>query len=319
MTDAPACAENAAEHERRRFSTTDVERWRTDGFAIIPGFFSPAEIAPIVTDYERLYGERRPSAADPMNRKVEGQIGRFNRHQFSNIDTLPYDGSITMNLLSLHPALIDFAKAALGVSDVHLYQSHTWAKFTGEADFDQPFHCDFGNHTLTVPADEPRHRSIDFIVYFTDVTDAHGALHYVTKPDACEILGDGTVFADTPEAQAALKARERSAAAPAGTLVAHGIDTFHRGTNLTLKGAHRYTMTVGYKAAGNEQIGFHVWQVAAGRNWAPILANASPEQLAALGIPRPGDAFWTPRTLALTQARWPDWDMGPWFDRAPAR
>lgn len=303
---------------RRRFTMADIERWRTDGFAIIPQFFSAAEIAPMVDDYERLYGGRRPGTAEAMNRKAAGQVGRFDRHQFMNIDTLPYDASIATNLLPLHPALIDFAKAALGASDVHLYQAHTWAKFTGEADFDQPFHCDFGNHTLTVPADEPYRRTIDFIIYFTDVTDGHGALHYVPKPDAFAILGEGAVVAGTAEAQAALKACERSAAAPAGTLVAHGIDTFHRGTNLTLEGAHRYTMTVGYKARGNDQIGFHVWQSSAERDWGPILAAGSPEQLAALGIPRPGDPFWTPRTLALTQARWPTWDMRAWVEGAPA-
>jgi len=319
MTHAATQVASLAPPDRRRFSMADIERWRADGFAIVPGFFSADEIAPIVADYERLYGGRRPDAMEEMNRKAEGQIGRFDKHQFMNIDTLPYDGSVEMNLLPLHPALMAFAKAALGASDVHLYQAHTWAKFTGEADFDQPFHCDFSNHTLTVPADEPYRRTIDFIVYFTDVTDGHGALHYVTKPDAFELLGDGAVFANTAEAQAWLKARERSAAAPAGTVVAHGIDTFHRGTNLTLKGAHRYTMTVGYKARGNDQIGFHVWQASAVRNWGPILANASPEQLAALGIPRPGDPFWTPRTLALTQERWPDWDMQAWFDAAPAR
>lgn len=318
MTEAATATSGSAASERRRFSRTDIERWRTDGFAIVPGFFSPDEIAPVVADYERLYGPRRPEAREAMDRKEEGQIGRFDRHQFMNVDTLPYNRSVEMNLLSLHPALIDFAKAALGAGDVHLYQSHTWAKFTGEADFDQPFHCDFGNHTLTVPADEPYRRTIDFIVYLTDVTDGHGALHYVTKPDAYEVLGAGALFANTAEAQAALKARERSAAAPAGTLVAHGIDTFHRGTNLTLPGEHRYTMTVGYKAAGNDQISFHVWQVSAERNWAPIMANATPEQLAALGVPRPGDPFWTPRTLALTRARWPDWDLTAWIDRAPA-
>ena len=76
-----------------------------------------------------------------------------------------------MNLLSLHPALIALARDLLGVPDVHLYQSHSWAKFTGEADYDQVHHCDFGNHTLTVPSDEAAMRSVDFIIYITDVTD----------------------------------------------------------------------------------------------------------------------------------------------------
>lgn len=299
----------------RRFSRGHVDEWRDQGFTIIPGFFTPEEIAPLREEYERMYGARRPDR-DAVD--GDGSIGKFNEHQFRNIDTLPYQGSTALNLQSLHPALIDFAKALLGASRVHLYQSHTWAKFTGDANYDQPFHCDFSNHTLTVPSDEPAQRTVDFIMYFTDVTDAHGALHYVPKPEADEILGGrkGALFANTEAQQSRLKAVERSAAGPAGTLVAHGIDTFHRGTNLTEPGGYRYTMTCGYKAAGNDMIGYHVWQVAQGRDWRPVFAGASPEQLACLGIPLPGDPFWNQRTLKLTQARWPDWDMTPWFDRA---
>jgi len=191
---------------------------------------------------------------------------------------------------------------------VHLYQSHTWAKYTGEADYDQAFHCDFGNHTLTVPSDDVALRTVDFIFYLTDVTDAHGALHYVTKTDSDRLLGKGSVFAREDQ-QHALKEVERSAAGPAGSLLAHSIDTFHRGTNLTEINGHRFTMTVGYKASGNEMIGFHVWQSAADRPWPILLNNATPSQLQCIGIPLPGDPFWTERTLRLTELRWPDWDM----------
>lgn len=295
-----------------RFDESHIRSWREEGFAIVPGFFAASEIEAINADYERLYGGRRPASGMALERKDPGQVGRFDRHQFMHIDTLPFGGSVAMNLLPMHPALIAFARAALGVQDVHLYQAHTWAKFTGEADFDQPFHCDFSNHTLTVPADTPTLRTIDFILYFTDVTDAHGALHYVPKPETDAILGAGAVYANSAAEQAALKDRERSAAAPAGTLLAHGIDTFHRGTNLTAPGGHRYTMTVGYKARGNDQIGFHVWQFSAERDWGPILSHGTPEQLAVLGIPPPGDPFWTARTLALTESRWPTWDLEPW-------
>ncbi|MGA0840117.1 MAG: phytanoyl-CoA dioxygenase family protein [Pseudomonadales bacterium] len=301
---------------RTRFNDADIRSWREQGFAIVPGFFDQDELTVIIDDYERLYGVRRPTSGAALDRKEPGQVGRFDRHQFMHIDTLPFAGSLPMNLLPMHPALVAFARAALGAPDVHLYQAHTWAKFTGEADFDQPFHCDFSNHTLTVPADTPSERTIDFIIYLTDVTDAHGALHYVPKPDSDAILGAGAVYANTAQEQALLKARERSAAGPAGTLLAHGIDTFHRGTNLTAPGGHRYTMTVGYKARGNEQIGFHVWQSSAERDWGPILSYGTPEQLAVLGIPLPGHPFWTPRTLALTATRWPTWDLEPWRSAA---
>ena len=39
-----------------RFSELDVAAWREDGFTIVPEFFSAAELAPVLADYERLYG-----------------------------------------------------------------------------------------------------------------------------------------------------------------------------------------------------------------------------------------------------------------------
>ena len=75
-------------------------------------------------------------------------------------------------------------------------------------------------------------------------------------------------------------------------------------------------MTVGYKSAGNENVQFHVWQTGAGKDWSLILDNATPQQLATLGIPAPGTSYWTARTLKLTQARWPNWDMTPYFEAA---
>ena len=293
-----------------RHNVSHVQEWRKEGFTLIPNFFSTEEILPLIEDFHQLYQDRGKGegVGTPLNKKEEGAIGAGHPKQFINIDSLPYNASSAINLISLHPALISFAKALLNVEDVHLYQSHTWAKYTGEADYDQAFHCDFGNHTLTVPSDDVSLRTVDFVFYLTDVTDAHGALHYVTKTDSNRILGDGSVFAKDDQ-QFALKERERSAAAPAGSLLAHSIDTFHRGTNLTEINGHRFTMTVGYKASGNEMIGFHVWQSAADRPWPIVLNNATPEQLKCLGIPLPGDEFWTDRTLKLTQLRWPDWDM----------
>jgi hypothetical protein len=298
-----------------RHNTAHIDAWREKGFVLIPDFFTADEIAPVCADYEALYGGFRPEHGEAIDVKKEGMIGATHRKQFLHTEILPYQGGIDMNLLSLHPAVIRLARDLLGVPAVHLYQSHTWAKFTGEADYDQHHHCDFGNHTLTVPSENAALRSVDFIIYLTDVTDDLGALHYVEKADSARILGQGEIMAQ-PEHQQALKACEKSAAAPAGALLAHSIDTFHRGTNLTRKGGHRYTMTAGYKAAGNDLVSFHVWQQAMNRPWDKVINHASPEQLACLGIPEPGDPYWSPRTLKLTQDRWPDWDMTPYFAAA---
>ena len=291
----------------------DLAIWHRDGAVILDRFFGEDEIAPVRADCDALF-DGRGQRGNAIDRKSKGGIGAFDAAQFLNQEQLPFAASPAINLIGLDAKLIAFAKAALGVDHVHLYQCDAWAKFTGDADYDQPFHCDFANHTLTVPGDDAAERTINFMIYVTDVTDDLGAIHYVAAPDAALIVGSG--HAALPQAatgsddvQLALKARERSGAAPAGSIFAYGIDVYHRGTNLTRPGGHRYTITASYKAAGNDMIGRIAWPLHFMRPWKKLIGHAAPEQLACLGIPLPGDRFWTPTTIERTQARWPDWDM----------
>ena len=291
-----------------RYQQQQIEAWHEDGAVVVPNFFTPDEIAPIYDDYARLYGFEGAGNGNPLAIDTGQPAGAFHPKQFKNLDTLPYDGSVEMNLISLHPALIQLASELLGGQPVQLYQSHTWAKYTGEADYDQPFHCDYGNHTLTVPAEDVAQRTVNFVIYLSDVTDALGAMHYVKKSDSDAILGSRAIAAPI-EYQVALKARQHSAAAPAGSIIAYGIDTFHRGTNMTEPNGLRYTMTVSFKRADNANIGFHVWQHALERPWHLLMNHATPTQLECLGIPAPGHAFWTDLTLRQCQQRWPEWNM----------
>jgi ectoine hydroxylase-related dioxygenase (phytanoyl-CoA dioxygenase family) len=298
-----------------RFSAGHVEEWQTDGFVVLERFFSRTEYEPVLQDFEVLYQDAGKGDGVGAAREVKQSAdpGANRSLQFKNIHVLPYEASSALNLISLHPELIAFAKSLLGVDDVRLYQSHTWAKYTGEADYEQEFHCDYGNHTLLVPGDEPAQRTVDFILYLTDVTREHGALRYVTKPDVLAALGRPALSAPSEQEQAALRERERAVVVPAGSIVAHGIDTLHRGSNLTAPQGRRFSVTIGYKAAGNEAISFHSWQATRGRPWNRVFDHATPEQLACLGVPRPGAPFWTSRTLELAQQRWPGWDMREYF------
>ena len=195
---------------------------------------------------------------------------------------------------------------------MRLYQAHTWAKYTGETDYDQLFHCDFRNHTLTVPADSTQMRTINIMIYITDVTDAHGAIHFVPQPISDRLGGDDRPIDADADLQAALRARECSGAAPAGSLFAYGIDVYHRGTNLTVPNGKRYTLTASFKVAGNDMIGWSAWPRTFREPWHLVIDNATPDQLSCLGVPLPGDPFWTDRTLARTEERWPGWDMSPY-------
>lgn len=294
-----------------RFTSADVEAWRRDGAVTLERFFDEAEVAAVVADFEKVFGVPEGAGA-ARDEKRPGEIGRFNPGQFKTLEAVPVDCSPALNLIGVHPALVAFAKAALGTEHVHLYQCQAWAKFTGQADYDQPFHCDYINHTLTAPSEDAQKNSITILCYFTDVTDAHGAMHYVTRPDSLAICGPEATLTHDPSLQPRLAAVSRSSAAPAGSITPYSIDVWHRGTNLTQPGARRYAVMSCFRAAGDDAIGFHDWAFHHMAPWHVIFDNATPEQLECFGVQPPGHPFWTPVTLARAQARYPNWDMTPY-------
>jgi hypothetical protein len=296
-----------------RFTAQHVEAWRRDGGLAIPSFFTPEECAAVVADFEKVFG-RTEGAEDPKNFKKPGEIGKFNRHQTDLNDTIPFDCSPALNLIAVHPALMDLARALLGTQDVLLYQAEVWAKFTGDADYDQDFHCDYGNHTLTAPSEDARFNSLTTLCYFTDVTEAHGPAHFVTRPDSKAIAGPEASFARStvPDLQQKLAAKARSSAGPAGTIFPYTIDVWHRGTNLTAPKGRRFAVMASYHRADVPAVNRYAWPYYGFRPWHVIFEHASPDQLAAFGVPRPGDRFWTDETIRRTQVRYPKWNSAPY-------
>jgi hypothetical protein len=295
---------------RERFNETHINTWRRDGAVVIADFFTPDDISAVFPDLDRVFAKcgKGKGVGRLLNRKRPGIIGEFQPEQLKNIVVMPFDCSPVLNLLGLHPAVIALARTALRTEDIHLYQLYVWAKYTGEADYDQPFHCDYTNHTLIVPADDDHLKPINITIYLTDVTDGHGAIHYVPLSESDSIAPDRMIVPGA-ELQLAMRARARSAASDAGSIFAYGIDVYHRGTNLTVPNGRRYTLTASYKAAGNDMIGYSAWPFSFAKPWHLIFENATPVQLACLGVPRPGAAFWTERTIRRAQDRWPGWDM----------
>jgi hypothetical protein len=298
-----------------RFTSDHLETWRREGGVVIESFFTREEVAAVVADFELVFG-RSKGALEALDKKKDGEIGKFNPAQFTDIQPVPIECSPALNLIGVHPALIAFAKAALKTDHVHVYQCQAWAKFTGDADYDQPFHTDFSNHTLTAPSEDAHLNSVTILCYFTDVTEAHGPAHYVSRTDAAKVAGPEASLSRDPVAHARLQqdlvAYDRSTAAPAGSVFPYTIDVYHRGTNLTAPQGRRYALMSCFKAAGNDAIAFTAWAFHHMKPWGKIFEHATPEQLACFGVPRPGDPFWTDTTIARTQARHPGWDAGPY-------
>lgn len=296
-----------------RFDSADVETWRRDGGVLLERFFTPEEVAAVAADFESVFG-RTGGGETPLVKKQPGEIGRFNPAQFASFEAIPFDCSPALNLIGVHPDLVAFAKAALQAPHVHLYQCQAWAKFTGDADYDQPFHTDFANHTLTVPSEDAQKNSVTILCYFSDVSEAHGPMHYVTRPDSETVAGPEAAFSGDPALQDKLKPFERSSAAPAGSVFPYSIDVYHRGTNITAPHAHRFAVMACFKTAGNDAVGYHAWPFHHTKPWRHVFEHATPEQLHCFGVPLPGEPFWTEVTLSRAKVRYPDWDLRPYRD-----
>ena len=294
-----------------RFTQAQVEAWRVDGGVLIERFFTPAEVAAVQADFVSVFG-RNKGDETAVNDKQPGEVGRFNAAQFASFEAVPFDCSPALNLIGVHPELIRFARAAMGTDRVHLYQCQAWAKFTGDADYDQPLHCDFSNHTLTVPSEDEQLNSVTILCYFSDVTEAHGPMHYVTRTDSCKVAGPEAVFSADSSLQEKLVPLERSSASPAGSIFPYGIDVYHRGTNLTAREGYRFAVMACFKRADNDSIGYHAWPYHHTKPWNHIFDHATPDQLTCFGVQPPGHAFWTETTLARAALRYPGWNLTPY-------
>ena len=159
------------------FNAQHLDTWENEGGVLIEDFLNPNEVQAVAADFARVFDNTITSDKPgkiPAKATSPDKPPSFHPKQFKNFAAIPFDCSPALNLIGVHPALMAFARAALKTPNIHLYQCQAWAKFTGEADYNQPLHCDFANHTLTVPSENAAKNSVTILCYFSDVSEAHG-------------------------------------------------------------------------------------------------------------------------------------------------
>ena len=308
-------------------SDRDVERWRTEGYALIDGLF-PWE----------LINELREAASDHF--PAPGSAASNEIRDFGSAVNFP-SRLAGFNELTLHPRLLTAVSQLLGcpVSNLRLSQSDLWPKYgrtdrAGQYDNqDQRIHFDYPNHTLAHPAPWNRPEAVEMIVYLSDVDDTGGStavvprqgdddpayrwplvntpgvgdLRYINDRTSAE-----TYFAEQrPELAAwrqTLYERERWTHFSPGTIVFYRHDVWHRGTPMK-PGGRRLAHNLTFRRAECEWIStLHI-----GWSWAMyhddkhmerLIAEASLDQRAVLGFPQPGSAYWCDETIEAVEARY---------------
>lgn len=294
------------------------DRFDSEGFTVLPAYLSGDDLAPALAELHEVF-----PTPDGFHDRTDERWTRFVQDEFDGIDTFPFE-SPQLSLLAMHPRLIDLAAHLLGTSELRMYSAESWAKYTGAVDYDQWLHRDYLNHTTLVPSDDPAFRQVEMFVWLVDVDDELGAPRLVSRRRTADRParpnwlpredGRGDTEGWESDAGAAdLYAIEESGAGPAGTVVAFEIGTFHRGTALHRPRGARYSMHLSFRPAGHEWGTRRGWADRSHHDaWYAMVERATPEQLALLGVPLPGHAFWTAQTLDRMAERYPGLDLDPW-------
>src|SRR5581483_11425221 len=90
----------------------------------------------------------------------------------------PFPGRGALNRLAVHPAVVDFAERALGSTDLLLYQLLASAKYTGDANYEQPMHTD-RNHSWVPAGGRAPWWLLQTFLYLSDVGPGNAPTHLV--------------------------------------------------------------------------------------------------------------------------------------------
>jgi hypothetical protein len=293
------------------------QEWHQHGFAIIPGYLRPDELAPALSELDDMF----PSAAG-FHDGTDPRRDRFLEDEFDGIDHFPF-ASAEMSLLAVNERLVQLAERLLEDTDIRLYSAEAWAKYTGAVDYDQALHRDYLNHTLLVPTTNREHQQVEMFVYLVDVPEDLGPPHLVSQLSTRALPAKPNWYPRSPvedEDQFVsavprpdLYDAEISAAGPAGTVVLFQPGTLHRGTGLRAERGVRYSMHLGYRPARVEWAQRQAWADSShSANWYRFVRRADARQLALFGFPPPGHPYWTPDALAGVAQRYPELDLTPW-------
>lgn len=270
------------------------------GYALVEGFLAPDELTAAQAALSLHYPAPDAYFADPS------AFPQMAASQFAGVEEFPYR-SWDLNRLAFHPDLVDAAERFLETTELHLYKVELWAKYAGAVNYEQPLHRDYGSHSLVVPRPERRYQQLTTFIFLSDVTAVDGPTRIVPYAD-----GKDVPFTPLYLEFGALADVEVTATGPAGSLLIYRTDILHRGSDFAAPGRSRFSILADYQVRGTTWGGKMAWPKQAPQRWAKLIPRCSVRERDLFGFPRPGDPYWTDRTLADVADRYPGIDVSPY-------
>ena len=281
--------------------------WEQDGWCVIPSALPLDDLRAAQNALAHLF-----PTADEMDSGISSERTDPWRTTFdARWPEFPYR-SRSLNRLPFHDVVLEVATSFLGRDDLRLYMSTVTAKYANQSSgYNQLLHADFPNHSILVPQLDDPYPQLELFIYLTDVSAPHGATRMVSLRRTADIpIEQHTLsYVDYPE----LYEDAGVAEGPAGSIVAYRPDVYHRSVDVTGSGVCRIMMHASYRLAEAEWSQYQGWSFKGfSSEWHNFVQASGPKELALLGFPQPGHAYWTDATIARVKARYPGLDMTPW-------
>jgi len=147
-----------------RLTAAQLARFHEDGFLVLPGLFSRAEVDCLCADLPRLFAEDTPAN---VREKASGEVRTaMGLHRRSEV----------FRRLCSHPRFVEPARQILGTDRLYVQQAKVNAKvaFSGEA---WQWHYDFATHHGEDGVPEPL--ALNLHVFLDDVSEHNGPLVFI--------------------------------------------------------------------------------------------------------------------------------------------
>lgn len=309
----------------RLATDAEVDTWNEQGWVLLEGLIGTDEIDDALDDIHQLFPTSEEYHADPEGTLLKWKGGRastygddfwpesgpgFRNNQHLWVTPFPFVGAGVLNRLCVHPSVVDFAERALSTRDIRLYQAMASASYSGLVDYEQPMHID-RNHSWLPAVNDPAWRNVESFLYLSDVTEEDNPTRVVPLRDSAHVSERTPIL--MPDSDPGLYAAERRAAGVRGSYLVYRSEVFHRGAPFGGAGRARFLLTLGFKRAGQDWIGYNQAQsVSTGAEWTRFAERCSPRQLELFGFPPPGHPIWSEELIERTAIRYPLMDLGPW-------
>lgn len=315
-------------------SEYEIKNWKEKGYCVVNNIVNNKMLEKSYNYIQKLYNENQLVC-----------------HDFGSDGKLDFPSGTIIDYISLNENIIKCVQQLLDTQNILLVQCDTWGKkgkddLSDHSNNDQRMHMDYGNNMFLHPSNWYEPEAVAAIIYLSDVKDTLGGTALVPREGEDDSLykfpyinmpgiNENKFINDKRSAEAYFKKKkpeiynfrqelykkEKILSPNFGDILFYRLDLWHRGTPVK-NGKIRFVMNLLWKK--KECFWINQWNP----GWTKkmyygdiekLFTKLSPLQRSILGVPLPGDRYWTIEKINFLKVRYPDLDILPYLNKIKSK